>query len=131
MAIFKKSFMTITVNGRTYSSVDEMPPDVREQYEKAMSLLADRNGNGIPDVLEGQTEATRVRTVVKEVVAQTGKLDGLQLPGPPPTSASRIAQSSWSSEDSSGGVTMSWPTLLALLATVAVVAAAVVWYAHQ
>ena len=31
----------IVVNGETYSSIDEMPPDVRAQYEQAMSLTLD------------------------------------------------------------------------------------------
>jgi hypothetical protein len=43
----------ITVNGREYQRVDEMPPEVRRQYERAMSMLADKDGNGVPDVLEG------------------------------------------------------------------------------
>lgn len=44
----------ITVNGQTYASVEKMPPDVRRQYELAMGLLADKDGNGIPDILEGK-----------------------------------------------------------------------------
>jgi hypothetical protein len=43
----------ITINGREYNSVDEMPPDVLAIYEQSMSMLADRNGNGVPDILEG------------------------------------------------------------------------------
>ena len=43
----------ITINGREYSSVDEMPPEVLAIYEKSMSMLADRDGNGIPDIMEG------------------------------------------------------------------------------
>lgn len=43
----------ITVNGREYASVADMPPEVRQQYERAMSVLADKDGNGVPDVLEG------------------------------------------------------------------------------
>ena len=31
-----------------------MPPDVRRQYEIAMGALADKDGNGIPDILEGK-----------------------------------------------------------------------------
>ncbi|HXE55400.1 MAG TPA: hypothetical protein VN541_20415 [Tepidisphaeraceae bacterium] len=30
----------ITINGQTFASVEEMPPDVRRQYESAMQLLA-------------------------------------------------------------------------------------------
>ena len=48
----------ITINGREYSSVEEMPPDVRKEYERAMSLLADRDGNGVPDVFEGQLNSS-------------------------------------------------------------------------
>ena len=43
----------ITINGQTYSSVDDMPPDVRRQYEGVMAKLKeDRNNNGIPDFAE-------------------------------------------------------------------------------
>ena len=44
--------MKIVVNGREYASPDEMPADVRASYERAMATLADKNGNGIPDILE-------------------------------------------------------------------------------
>lgn len=43
---------SFTINGRTYHSLDEMPPDVRRQYDRMMQLLADRDGNGIPDGIE-------------------------------------------------------------------------------
>lgn len=40
----------IVINGQTYSSVDEMPPEVRAQYEQAMSVaLAATNRDGILD----------------------------------------------------------------------------------
>ena len=48
----------ITVNGVEYSSIDQMPPDVRRQYERAMGMLADKDGNGVPDILEGHKEST-------------------------------------------------------------------------
>jgi hypothetical protein len=41
----------IVVDGKTYKSVDEMPEDVRKNYESAMRAL-DKNQNGIPDMLE-------------------------------------------------------------------------------
>jgi hypothetical protein len=43
----------IIVNGKTYASMDELPPDVRQAYEKAMGMLNDGNQNGVPDLLEG------------------------------------------------------------------------------
>jgi len=43
----------IVINGKTYKNADEMPPDVRQQYEEAMSAL-DANRNGLPDFMEGR-----------------------------------------------------------------------------
>ena len=42
----------IVIDGKTYSSVDEMPPAVRKKYELAIQALTDANGNHIPDALE-------------------------------------------------------------------------------
>lgn len=49
----------ININGKTYSSVGEMPPDVRKQYEQAMqTMMADKDHNGIPDILEHPSAST-------------------------------------------------------------------------
>jgi len=61
----------IVIDGRTYNSLDEMPEDVRRNYEQAMrgfnetntnnpsgaldnvkNIFADKNNNGMPDVME-------------------------------------------------------------------------------
>ncbi len=42
----------IVVGGKTYRSVDEMPLDVRQKYERAMSVLGDANNDQNPDALE-------------------------------------------------------------------------------
>jgi hypothetical protein len=58
----------IVVNGRTYASVDEMPPDVRAQYEQAMSLAMEATGqNRILDFPSGG----RVRGRIAGSRAQT------------------------------------------------------------
>lgn len=44
---------TITFNGKTYNSPDEMPANERKAYEQMMGMFVDKNGNGIPDFLEG------------------------------------------------------------------------------
>jgi hypothetical protein len=44
---------TIIFNGKTYNSIEEMPPDMRQAYEQVAHMLVDKNGNGIPDFLEG------------------------------------------------------------------------------
>jgi hypothetical protein len=43
----------VIVDGQSYTSVDAMPPHVREAYGKAMSVLGDADGDGVPDVLQG------------------------------------------------------------------------------
>jgi hypothetical protein len=42
----------IVIDGKTYNSPDEMPPDIRQKYEQAMRSLGDANGNQIPDAFE-------------------------------------------------------------------------------
>jgi hypothetical protein len=42
----------IVIDGKTYNSVDEMPPDIRQKYEQAMRSLGDANNNQIPDAFE-------------------------------------------------------------------------------
>lgn len=70
----------IVIDGKTYNSVDEMPPDVRANYEQAMkslkekgrngfpnqfeninNILKDQDVNGIPDIFEGDT-STQIST---------------------------------------------------------------------
>ena len=45
----------IVIDGKTYKSVEEMPEDVRRNYESAISQLADKDKDGVPDALESLT----------------------------------------------------------------------------
>jgi hypothetical protein len=71
----------IVIDGKMYNSIDEMPEDVRKQYEQAMSslkdqsgtdiadMLADKNKNSIPDIIENTTGgAPIVKSTIKVVV---------------------------------------------------------------
>lgn len=42
----------IWVNGQEYESPEEMPPDVRRDYERALARAEDVNGDGVPDIVE-------------------------------------------------------------------------------
>ncbi|MBI3173941.1 MAG: hypothetical protein HYZ25_09490 [Chloroflexi bacterium] len=55
----------ITFNGKTYDSLEQMPPNVRQAYESVMQVLADKNQNGVPDLFEGtiNAQATNARIV--------------------------------------------------------------------
>jgi hypothetical protein len=43
----------ITFNGQEYDSPDAMPPDVRQLYDLMSGMLADQDGDGMPDMFEG------------------------------------------------------------------------------
>jgi hypothetical protein len=43
----------IIINGKAYNSLDDMPSDVRASYEVMQNVLADKNQNGVPDIMEG------------------------------------------------------------------------------
>ncbi|RIK48355.1 MAG: hypothetical protein DCC59_15295, partial [Chloroflexi bacterium] len=44
---------SVIFNGKTYNSIEDMPADERKAYEQVSQILVDKNGNGIPDLLEG------------------------------------------------------------------------------
>lgn len=44
----------IVINGQSYDSPDDIPANAREAYQKALEVLHDSDGNGIPDFLEGK-----------------------------------------------------------------------------
>jgi hypothetical protein len=50
----------ITFNGKTYNSLDEMPPDVRAQYSAISGIFADKNQNGVPDIMENLMSTSTV-----------------------------------------------------------------------
>lgn len=58
----------IVIDGRTYTSVNEMPPDVRAKYEKAMSKLKDQDRDGRPDVFDAASSARVVSSTNRFVV---------------------------------------------------------------
>jgi hypothetical protein len=65
---------SITVNGKTYQSVEEMPALVRLLFQQAMSSV-DANANGIPDAAEVQGAGTS---------ASPGSAAPRAMPSPPP-----------------------------------------------
>ena len=132
----------IVINGREYRSVDEMPVDVRRQYERAMATLADRDGNGVPDVFEGkarppQSPDGRVTILQRSsrYVVNGREYDRLE---DVPAEVRAVLQTKHSSAalpptrtpTDGGGITihLSWSTLLALLAAAALTAM-IVWLA--
>lgn len=58
----------IVIDGKTYNSVNEMPPDVRAKYEKAMNMLRDQDRDGRPDVFNVASSTQVVSNTMKFVV---------------------------------------------------------------
>jgi hypothetical protein len=115
----------ITVNGKTYSSIEEMPPDVRAQFEQMQSMLVDKDHNGIPDIAE---DGTNRATVVQQVTTSTKTLPmGGSMPGNMSGPSSVRTLGSTANRGSSGGVQMSRAALSVLLIGMALVAAGVTW----
>ncbi len=65
--------MQIMFNGKSYTSLEEMPANERQAYEQMFQIFKDENGNGIPDFLEGDI-AKNVMTAVTNVVNYDGKV---------------------------------------------------------
>lgn len=49
----------IVIDGKTYNSVSEMPPEVRAKYEQAMRGLQDDDRDGTPDIFEAAMPAPK------------------------------------------------------------------------
>lgn len=58
----------ILFNGKTYRSVEDMPPEVRQTYESLMQIMADQNQNGVPDLFEGQLSRQVRNTRTTDIV---------------------------------------------------------------
>jgi hypothetical protein len=64
---------TISFNGRTYNSLEEMPADQRAAYEQVMAFMKDENHNGIPDVFEGDAIQKMLKLAVNTRVVVNGQ----------------------------------------------------------
>lgn len=63
---------TIIFNGKTYNSLEEMPANERQAFEQLSTMFVDKNGNGIPDFLEGDL-AQNVMTAFTSTVNINGR----------------------------------------------------------
>jgi hypothetical protein len=65
----------ITVNGVDYDGIEAMPPEARKLYEQALArvpLLADRDGDGVPDVIATNAMALHGGQVVQKTIVVNG-----------------------------------------------------------
>ncbi len=64
---------TISFNGKTYNSPEEMPADQRAAYEQVMAFMTDENHNGIPDMFEGDVIQKLIRMSANTSVVVNGQ----------------------------------------------------------
>jgi hypothetical protein len=64
---------TIIFNGKTYNTPDEMSAADRAAFEQLAGLFMDKNGNGVPDFLEGDI-VKNVTTAYTNIVDINGKM---------------------------------------------------------
>ena len=48
---------TFVINGKTYRSLEEMPPDVRAQWDAMQAMFTDKDQNGMPDMMDDMAES--------------------------------------------------------------------------
>jgi len=108
----------IVANGKTYNSLDELPPEIRAKYEQAMGSM-DANRNGVPDFVEGMLNVPSPSTNKAAVSFGT--------PNPPAVSSKPIPVGATIEPESTGG----WMMALLGIAAVGLCiigATAGVWY---
>lgn len=64
--------MSITFNGKTYNTLADMPANERQAFEQMSQMFVDKNGNGIPDFIEGDL-ARNVITATSSSFVYNGK----------------------------------------------------------
>ena len=55
----------IEFNGKTYNDIAEMPATERKMYDQLMSVMQDADGNGVPDIFEGDVVGNIIEVVKK------------------------------------------------------------------
>jgi len=116
----------IIVNGQAYNGLDQLPPEIRAQYEQAMGAM-DANRNGIPDFVENMLNLPAQMTSNSAMSVETATPQPAQPFGTVPASRQPQIATSTIEPESSGG----WLLIISgiiLLFVCLVAAAAGVWY---
>jgi len=80
----------IFFNGKSYSSLDEMPASERAQYDQIMSVFTDADKNGIPDIFEGDIIKNVIKLASTNIVVNGQQVQSLE--SLPPEARQKIEQ---------------------------------------
>lgn len=67
----------IHFNGKTYHDIAEMPASERQAYEQLMVIFKDDDGDGTPDIFQGDV----IGNIVNAAITSTLAIDGMQVTG--------------------------------------------------
>lgn len=80
----------IIFNNKTYNSIDEMPAAERQAYEQIMSVFADADKDGIPDIFEGDVVSNIVNAATTTVFVNGQPVSSMETL--PPETRARLEQ---------------------------------------
>jgi hypothetical protein len=72
----------IHFNGKTYNDLAEMPATERQMYDQLMSVLTDEDGNGVPDIFEGDVVSNIIDVVKKSGYGDSEHVTALERISP-------------------------------------------------
>ena len=72
----------IHFNGKTYNDLAEMPATEREMYDQLMSVMRDEDGNGVPDIFEGDVVGNIIEVIKKSGYGDSEGVSALEQMSP-------------------------------------------------
>jgi hypothetical protein len=81
---------SINFNGKTYSSLEEMPAAERMMYDQIMAVFKDEDKNGVPDIFEGDIVKNVMNFATTSYVVDGRSVQSLEHL--PPEVRSKVAQ---------------------------------------
>lgn len=72
----------IHFNGKAYNNIAEMPATEREMYDQLMSVMMDEDGNGVPDIFDGDVVGNIIEVVKKSGYGDSEQITALEQMSP-------------------------------------------------
>ena len=71
-----------TIDGKEYNSLDEIPEEERRKLEAHLKLLEDKDGDGVPDIVQGNRKGTSsIRNHQVHISAPKGRMKDAERAG--------------------------------------------------
>ncbi len=86
-AVVERSEQTFEVNGQVYRSLDEVPQPLRDSLA---AMLADRDGDGVPDLFEGGSNQV-IRTTSSTQIFEVDGVEYSSIDEVPEADRARVA----------------------------------------